>query len=97
MAAHGLTILRQIADHIVRFPDTACSYALAATDAPGTCVSAGFSMHTWAGLEAAGLDKSLTYLNEVVKMGIERHEWMSKFRNLEEVREFLMSNAQEGA
>jgi hypothetical protein len=96
MAAHGLTILKQIANRIETAPDMACDYAFAATSAPGTCAfTAGFSMDTWDALDRVGESRDLATLRDAVAAGIERHAWMDKFRTLEEVRAFLMSNTGE--
>lgn len=96
MAAHGLTICKQIKSVIEAAPDRAFDYAYGATCAPGTCFTAGFDWDVWTALDKAANDKDMAALSQAVEDGIRIHAWMERFRTLEDVREYRASlNAEE--
>jgi len=88
MAAHGLTILNQIARVIETAPERAMEYAYGATSAPGTCFTAGFDWDTWTALDRASAPDtgSVDALCDVVAAGIARHAWQAAYRCLEDIR-----------
>lgn len=91
MAAHGLTILRQIWTMLREQPHRATSYAEGALEAPGTCFTAGFSMDTWRAIDSTLIGVSrgtatLDTLREVVQNAIVAHLWMEAYPTLEAVR-----------
>jgi hypothetical protein len=85
MAAHGLTILRQVEHICVEKPEKAGDYAFGATYAPGTDLATGFRWDAWHLLDRA---RSMTpeALLAAVREEIVLHQWMSKYRTLEEVK-----------
>lgn len=85
MAAHGLTILRQVEQMCVEKPERAGEYAFGATYAPGTDLASGFRWDAWHLLDRA---RSMTpeALLAAVREEIEKHAWMGKYRCLEEVK-----------
>ena len=91
MAAHGLTIMRQICTVLREQPDRAADYARGALSAPGTCFTAGFKMDSWDAIERT-LDKmawgnaDLDTLREVVQEALVSHLWMEAYSSLEAVR-----------
>ena len=91
MAAHGLTICKQIKNVIESAPDRAFDYAYGATCAPGTCFTAGFDWDVWTALDKAANEKDMAALVKAVEDGIRLHEWMERFRTLEDVRVYRSS------
>jgi len=91
MAAHGLTIMRQVWTMLREQPHRAASYAEGALSAPGTCLTAGFSMDAWSAIERT-LDNmkrgtaTLDTLHEVVQDALVAHIWMEVYPTLEAVR-----------
>jgi hypothetical protein len=91
MAAHGLTIMRQILTVLREQPHRAVSYAEGALSAPGTCFTAGFSMDSWGAIERTLNDikngaATLDTLHEVVQEALVKHLWMEAYSMLEAVR-----------
>jgi hypothetical protein len=91
MAAHGLTIMRQVLTVLREQPHRAVSYAEGALSAPGTCFTAGFNMDSWCSIERT-LDNmkrgtaTLDTLREVVQDALVKHLWMEAYPTLEAVR-----------
>jgi hypothetical protein len=91
MAAHGLTIMRQVLTVLREQPHRAASYAEGALSAPGTCFTAGFNMDSWCGIERT-LDNmkrgnaTLDTLRGVVSDALVAHLWMEAYPTLEAVR-----------
>ena len=85
MAAHGLTILRQVEKMCVEKPEQAGDYAFYATHAPGTDLATGFRWEAWWLLDR-GRSMTPEALLAAVREEIVLHQWMSKYRTLEEVK-----------
>jgi hypothetical protein len=87
MAAHGLTICKQVRNIIdTRPPEVAFDYAYGATCAPGTCFTAGFDWDIWTRIDRAVQERDMAALISAVEDGIHLHGWMAEFRTLEDVR-----------
>ncbi|NBY13197.1 MAG: hypothetical protein EBQ76_00205 [Betaproteobacteria bacterium] len=91
MAAHGLTIMRQVWTVLREQPHRAESFAAGALEAPGTCFTAGFSMDAWSAIDSTLIAVSrgtatLDTLREVVQKAIGTHLWMEAYPTLEAVR-----------
>ena len=91
MAAHGLTIMRQILTVLREQPHRAEDYARGALSAPGTCFTAGFKMDSWDAIERTLKDiaegeADLGTLREVVQGALVAHIWMEVYPTLEAVR-----------
>lgn len=91
MAAHGLTVMRQILTVLREQPHRAESYARGALSAPGTCFTAGFNIACWGRIEQTldGMQRgnaTLDTLHEVVQEALVAHLWMEAYPTLEAVR-----------
>ena len=91
MAAHGLTLMRQILTVLREQPHRAEDYTRGALSAPGTCFTAGFSMDSWDAIERT-LDNmkrgnaDLDTLRGVVSDALVAHLWLEAYPTLEAVR-----------
>jgi hypothetical protein len=91
MAAHGLTIMRQILTVLREQPHRAEDYTRGALSAPGTCFTAGFSMDAWEAIDRTIIDMARgmathSTLREVVQGALVAHIWMEAYPTLEAVR-----------
>lgn len=92
MAAHGLTILRQIKNVCLSRPMMATvAYLDSALNAPGTCCTVGFDTHTWFELWSAqlkladgqmGAAEFLTLLDTA----IQKHMWMDAYPCMDAIK-----------
>jgi len=93
MAAHGLTIMRQVAEMIRKgfFADQIVDYTSGALLAPGTCCTNGFAFATYQAI-ARVVDRmkrgeaALTDLQRVVDQAIQTHMWMDAYPSMEAVQ-----------
>jgi hypothetical protein len=91
MAAHGLTIMRQILTVLREQPHRAADYARGALSAPGTCFTAGFNIGMWGRIESVldGIkhgEADLDTLHDTVREALVAHLWMEAYPTLEAVR-----------
>ena len=91
MAAHGLTIMRQILAVLREQPNRAADYTRGALSAPGTCFTAGFNIGSWGRIESVldGIkngEADLDTLHDTVREALVAHLWMEAYPTLEAVR-----------
>lgn len=89
MAAHALTILRQIRLRFIEEgPEAGTRHARDATNAPGTDLGSGCEYETWAYLDRGegtiGEPGLLTL--EGIERHLERHLWMAVYPSLESIQ-----------
>ena len=89
MAAHGLTICRQL----LKRANNGCStedlkrWTWDALSAPGTCFSASFDWDMWRDLERAQDSGDRQRMVESITASIDRHIWMDAYPTMEAVQE----------
>ena len=92
MAAHGLTILRQIYKQVSEEKPSSdiLSYIDGALRAPGTCFTTGFGISTYTSLalaaESVERGAPVSSLLPVLKEGMDAHEWMDAYPSVESLR-----------
>lgn len=94
MAAHGLTIMRQIQKLISegKSKDDVTRYVDGGLSAPGTCFTVGFSASSWGAVERVNTrvkegEASLDDLALVVDGAIKAHAWMDAYPCMEAIND----------